>query len=270
MKRKILLNSGTFTERDVFGRKTSISFHPAGKPGWYLRYGNSVIPIDYKIAFSQGSYIQLRCNTLTMLNIYEHIGVLRWLGYDGVEIEMHDNKWPPYGGAVLYLEFFSKELWFENDGSTVERIAPQRHAESFRFNTLDSSAKISFTTDEKLHLNVVSHWKGLPPYSSRFLFEELSPSVQSEIWTARPQGYPHYQKRIAQFVSKIGWPNKDRISWKGEQDNKMVSREWFFHAVQDTLGALSLCDPVALPTLSYHRVKGGHFVDLDVIKKAFQ
>ena len=227
------------------------------------------MPINYKIARAKHGYIQL-CVENDLGNVYEHISPLRSLGYDGIALKFHD-KWPPYcGGVRAYLAFFKKELRFKTTDDDIPYIGPSQSSEAFRKDR-SSFVKIVPVSDKRLHMDVLSQWRPLPTYRRKFVFEAMSLEDQQRIWDAKPQGDPqYYRKLFAKVLHTFGWPNMQHISWKSDGTPHQIAEEWWYHAVQDTIGAVNLCDHIALPAASVKRAYGGHALDLEAVKKAFQ
>lgn len=268
MIRKRLVKEITIEGRNLLRKKSSITFLPAGKPGWWLRTTNSGdVPIDHRIAKHKEGRIQL-CSGGVILNVWEHIGALRFMGIDGVIVVVHDN-WPPFlGGMRGYRPYFLK------DGVTVEdgimpTIKPVRYGEYESYNHMLSSTAIS--PSEKLILNVRAKWGDLPWYDQRLVMEELSEDLWEDIWDSKPQGWPKGRSLFFTLLIRLFKKlNRKEVAWIEDfPDKKSASYRWGLHRVQDILGCASLCSHIALPIMHYDSYLAGHKEDLIIHKQCF-
>ena len=289
MKKMKLIETVTVTGPDFFGRNSSITFTPTATPGWYLETedqsfiaypdGSSChvgtskkfCPIDHRIAQSKPLTIQISFGT-TVVNNWEHIGVLRFMGIDGIKVSMpKGQKWPPYlGGAGAYYEKISRFLRIQKE--ELPTIDVKKENGWHYKKRVGSYVEIDEAgPDSLLRLNVIAEWKPLPKHSAEIIVDEkLRQFLIDKILPSKPQGFPFSRHSLAKVASRFGWPNIDNISWrKNFSKDEEVSYWWWLHRVQDLLGTLSLCSNTHLPIGKVLSKNAGHKADLIVIKKAF-
>lgn len=268
MIRKKLKKEVTIRGINIFLQNASITFLPAGKQGWYLRtltHGN--VPIDHRIARHREARIQLHCGDTT-LNIWEHIGALRFLGIDEVVVVVH-NKWPPFlGGMKGYYPEFLKEGVLEECG-ILPTIKPLQYRDYETFNHVLASTKIS--PADTLELQVWARWGTLPWYKEHFVMEKIPLDQWEEIWNSVPQGWLRGRNALLSLGVRLLKKNvSENIAWiKNFKTLEETSRAWGYHRVQDIFGCLSLCSHIALPAMQFNSYCAGHREDLVIVKECF-
>lgn len=265
---KKLIKETTVTGQNFLGQKSSITFKPAGRPGWYLETEDGQIPINHKIAFSKRGRLQLRYKN-TVLEVIEHILALKMLiGLDEVVLVVH-KKWPPYlGGAGGYAEQL-KDCWIQT-WNTFETIQPTEKACIELDNKLNTEVSIrkSFGDPKTLTLEICGHWHPLPSYHQKITLD--NEVVLKYALESKPQGFPTYREYLADLVSFFGWKNKKFVSWVSHYKNpEDASYAWWCHAVQDCLGELALCHHKKIPEAYVLRWCAGHKQTLEAVKKSF-
>lgn len=265
IQRKILISPVTIHGRSFLGKKCSISFLPSDIPGWFIRTkSGKIIPIDFRIASYKKGRIVL-CEKESPLNVYEHLGALRFTGIDNVIIDTHGNAWTPYLTAGQYLDYFGTALQPTN--GYIPTITAKRESCYRSGNALRSLVRIKPLTT--LELRIITQWKGLPLNVEHISFNNFSDNFLSEVFMAKPQGLSQ-RKLPAQIVSLFGWPHMKQVAWIDDFDTKAdAAYAWWLHRIQDTLGELSLCDHAALPTGYIISYKSGHYESLCAIVQAF-
>lgn len=266
MKRKILVKETTVTGPNFWGRNSSLTFLPAGKPGWFWRTKKGDVPIDHNIVVAKKGRLQARYGD-EKLNILEHIVALKLLiCLDQVVLVAH-NPWPPYiGGTGGYDRQLSKS-WVQTDYN-FETIEPNKNSLVQLDNKLATEVSIEKTENHGLLITVHSHWSPLPPYKETLDISDLD--SRKDILNARPQGYPAHREYFAEIACLIGWPNKKYVSWIDKSKPLIeTSREWWAHAVQDCLGELALCHYRKIPSAKVFRWCAGHKQTLEAVKISF-
>lgn len=275
MKKMILTKTVDVVGHNFFGFKSTIRFVPLDEPGWFLikRDKNGAIikkiPINYKIAFCLKGRIQLKYEDLE-INIWEHIGVLRFLGIDCVGVEMiRGSKWPPYlGGAGSYYKQLAKYLSITNEEIPIIKV---KQDSSWMYSAdSDRSIYISKGDSQKLILDVSAKWKPFRRKTERLIInQEVITFLINCVFSAKPQGYPMSRFYFAKFASFLGWPNLNYISWANKENESDIPHFWWLHRVQDLLGGLSLADHFALPVGYVNSFDAGHLADVTVVKNSF-
>lgn len=266
LKRKKLIKELILHGRDFWGNKSSIIFEPTDEPGIYLQTKkDGVVPIDFRIAKRRKGRINLEAGGTT-LPVYEHIGGLRFAGFDNFKI-IPVTPWPPYlGGMRGFLPGFLLEGYTEEDG-VLPIIQPNCLAQYESGNRINSETGIYMPSDSKFSLLVQAKWSPLPSYVERVYPYTFTPEQWMEFWNAKPQGFPSYRKKVAKFLK---WPNMGHVAWMDDFSSPTeASRAWWKHRVQDILGCLSLASHTHLPLLHYQSFCAGHKEDLKVLTKAF-
>lgn len=268
MIRKKLIKEVTVPGKNFLRQKSSITFLPAGKPGWWLRTKHAGdVPIDHRIARHKEGRIQLCCGG-TRLNVWEHIGALRFMGIDGVIVVVH-NSWPPFlGGMRGYRPYFLEKGVTVDDG-VLPIIKPKKYERYESYNHILATTAIS--PSEKLVLNVQAKWGDLPWYSERLVVEEISNGLWEDIWNSKPQGWPKGRSPFFTLLIRLFKNlNREEVAWiKDFPDEKSASYGWGLHRVQDILGCASLCSHIALPVMQYDSYLAGHKEDLIIHKQCF-
>ncbi len=268
MIRKKLIKEITVTGKNFLRQESSITFLPAGRPGWWLRTKDKGdVPIDHRIARHREGRIQLHCGGTT-LNVWEHIGALRFMGIDGVVVVVN-NKWPPFlGGMRGYRPYFTQKGVTVDDG-VLPTIKPKKYDEYESFNHILSSTSIS--PSEKLVLRVKARWGDLPWYSEDLVIEELSDDLWEKIWNSKPQGWHKGRSLFFTLLIRLFKNlNNEEVAWiKDFPDTQSASYGWGLHRVQDILGCASLCSHIALPIMLYGSYLAGHKEDLIIHKHCF-
>lgn len=273
IKRKIVTIPVTISGRDFLGRDSSITFTPHDKPGWWwnTKY-HGFIPIDHRIARYKKGRIQLvmpgEC-----INVWEHIGALRYIGIDNVSVSMDHGSWPPYLVAGEYLQYFTDALTevLEDDeyGACIPAIGITASTDASYSSGNHLLSRVDISRHHELVLSVHSQWKGLPEHNETLYMEILPGAVLRDIFFALPQGLAN-RKVIAQIASFFGWPHMDRVAWPDTFHSKeQASYAFWLHRVQDILGETSLVDHKALPWCKFYSFMAGHNESLHAIKKAF-
>lgn len=270
MLRKKLIKEVTIRGKNLLRQDASITFLPAGKPGWYLRtLTHGTVPIDHRIARHREGRIQLHCGDTT-INIWEHIGILRFFGIDGVVVIAH-NKWPPFlGGVRGYYPAFLKDGVLEEENSVLPTIKPLRHDEHQSLNGILACTEIS--SADSLELQVQAKWGDLPWYKANLAMDVISSKEWYEICDSKPQGWPKGRSPLLSLAIRLlkQWTDHGNIAWiKDFKNPEDVAYAWGLHRVQDIFGCLSLCSHKALPAMKFRSYCAGHKEDLKVLKKCF-
>jgi hypothetical protein len=275
MKRKILTDEVTIEGPSFLGNKSRITFTPAEEPGWFMivrgRNATHKIPINHKIASCLKGRIQLSFGDVA-INTWEHIGMLRFLGIDGVCVEIKNNEsWPPYlGGAGSYYEKISKHLKL-----TADHLPQIKGKANILYKYKNNPERsVSFVDNGKtntLELDVSAKWHPFPFYTRTMVIDEITQWFLLEnVINSKPQGYPKSRFYLSKFISFFGWPNHNYIAWPRDFDtDEDVAYAFWLHRIEDILGGLSLASHIALPTGLVISVNGGHEGDLYVVKNSF-
>ena len=270
IQRKILTKKVIVSGPNFFGFKSEITFIPIDEPGWFILEKDTNkeeirIPIDYKIAKFSFNRIKLNSQNTT-INAWEHIGMLRFLGIDGVGVRISNgNSWTPYlGGAGAYYKKFIPCL--RATGELIPTIKPKKDSQWQYLKEIERIVSIKVL--DELILDVSAKWFPYAEYQKEILVNEsILDFFTKEVLLAKPQGYPNYRYDIAKLLC---WKNLEHVAWAKEfKTYSEVSYRWWLHRIQDLLGDLSLVSHYALPTGKVYSKNGGHKGDLIVLKNSF-
>lgn len=269
IKQKILKKSVTITGKDYWGRTAWIKFSPSNRPGWWWKTKNGLVPINHKIAEKRRGQITL-CSGFESLPIWEHIGVLRFLGFDQMEVEA--SSWAPYdGSALIYYEHLIDKIEVTGKNIPLVRITEEIKS-TYDPKKRNGYLKISPTLPDgkgitDLCLNVEAGW---PPLSN--IKETIFASDEKyllNILGVKAQGYPHYLYNVARLAESFGWPHFKNLTWLQDHGPEETAKLFFKHRVLDLLGCMSLSHHEYLPAVYVESSFAGHEVDLIAIKECF-
>lgn len=254
---------------DFRGLKGKLTFYPLeSKNGWMWRSKKSFLVsinsaiVDIKTRRTR-LYFQGR-----KLQIYEHIGPLRWFGLCGVSIE--STPWPPYYGRVFELweaikpyckEDTSKDINWYTVREPVKWIYPNPRNGQIAF------TEIRPNTGKELKMKITCNYPGMGVWTMFFSFpnnKELE-----ELCLARNQGWPPYLYHFSKIASKCGWPHHRTSTWIQEHEKGLIILEQFInHRAADLLGSLSLLCRDGLLSANVTSICSGHEADIMAIFKA--
>lgn len=266
-----LLHEATCRGTDFWGRPSAITMSPSRLPGWYWKQPDgTALPINHHlIGHARPRRIILR-HERNALHVFEHIGVLRFLGLD--RICLHASRWPPYHGCAGGLWTALSSACAETPAASQTWVTVTRPI-TWRY-PRHRGGQEAFTTflpakEQKLFLAVLCNFPGIGEREVRLCLPDDQHHLPS-ILHARAFGHPGFLRHPARFASKIGlWPHAQRICWFDGSNAEAVLDEIVWHRAQDLLGALSIlcCDGRMLAgTVVSHC--SGHYADAQVVHEA--
>lgn len=263
----------TITGKDVFGRNASITFAPIEKPGWWWKFGEQVDGSDVLLPITQ-NMIQVKkrrscfcLNENTLLNVVEHITVLRMCGLDRIVISS-DTPWPPY--------FTSKEL--------IEKLSPMRllgynltwtSVISHGFFMSGNRSSTIIKLEKGVFIDAMIEYKNVGSIKKMFNIACAYDVVNIIEIGAKTQGWPQWYYHVAQIAQKyMQWPHVDRVAWvqKYTHDKKILLALWLNHRILDILGmigAMSLTDSDII-SCKFLSTRGGHKTDFKAFQQIFR
>ncbi len=258
----------TLEAPDFWGRKARIIFHPSKLKGWWWKYNrnkDNFVKIGPKIVNSKSERVRLKYKK-SKLEIFEHIGILRWFGLCDLVIE--STPWPPYfGRAFEYWETIrpycqidqSREVDWYDLIRPVEYVLPEQRANR------DAFTKIYPGRQKSLKIEVTINYPILGGHFMQFSFPDNG--LLEKISKARTQGWPMSLYLLSKSASFFGWPHHDSIIWINREGRKKSIFEFINHRVADILGSLSLACGDGLISGRVVSVCSGHRADIGVITK---
>jgi hypothetical protein len=266
MNNLTLTHSVTIKGRNLFGLPSSITFHPGplDNPGWYWLDRGRLVPITSVMATTKKRRIVLEMSFTRQLQVFEHIGFLRWMGFNNLVIEA--NGWPPFcGGALFYYERLrgvavvkSEIVSHRTVTGLCDWIYPQKRQERW-------GVEIWPGDSPTLQINIECDFPGeLGKFS-----KELSlpnDDLLMEILQANTVGLPHW----LYWPARALLPRKSRsIGWVKQLGVEQFRERMLLHRAQDLLGALSfLCDGNHLFAGSVKSRCAGHEADIYAVRDA--
>ncbi len=271
MNKLYLTEAVTVEGKDVWGRRGWIRFSPSRMSGWHWKTSSGeTVAIDKEIvAYNKWlRFISLSYGGHS-IHIWEHIGVLRFFGLDGILVE--SSPWPPYHGRAF-------ELWralYPHARRSEEMIpwcTPEYDAEWHYGGVRQGGyTRIVPILEKKLGLTVTADYEGIGAKTIRFTIDSRIPfelaSNMDPVIEAHSQGWPRRRYWFCLLLQLLGWPHFYNVTWPQHQDSRQTIELFARHRVGDLLGALSLLSHDKLPACMVWSVKSGHEADLHVLEK---
>jgi len=253
---------------NYFGPSSTITFSPHKESGWWWRmHDGSLVAIDYKIASLNKRRITLE-SPRQRLEVWEHIGCLRFVGLDAIVIE--SDTWPPHfghaGGLWEQLKPHVDEAGYHvplcgvaTDVACMEHSATQNKSVTW----------CTVSNAHQLTIEVYINYKGLGEYRHNFTVNLNGDTerVFDQILHAPSQGWPMWLRPIQQTLNLAGLgPVWESVNWPQDCTSTSTALHLFaLHRIQDILGAMSLVDAKRLPTGQVTSHCAGHRHDLAMI-----
>lgn len=264
LKKEVSVNG-----RDLFGRKAKITFYPIqGKErGWWWLMDKETFSLEMlpNIVHLGKRRTKLVAG-VRKLEVFEHIGSLRWFGLCDLVIE--STSWPPFHGRPL-------ELWEAIKNScekdTSRDIPWYTLKEPVRWTYpkcragLTAFTEISPSTEKRLKIRVIGKYLGLPPYQLTYVFPD--PALE-EILAVHSQGLPSMLYHLLKIPSLFGWPHHDKFVWQQNHAEEEIWGKFVQHRVADLLGILTFLCRDGLLSADVTSVCSGHKADINVVMTA--
>ena len=216
------------------------------------------MPINSDLLHHNQRRLNLICGS-SRLELFEHIGVLRWLGLDGVVVR--SPRWPPY--------IRSGEMWEQlqshctpNLNATIPRVTVGQTIESTYPGGSRRYTKISPSRDDLLEVTLVIDYPGVGRKELHYVDSDPLDTALLAYFI----GWPPAMHYVSRGFGAIGWPHHQRIQWSPENSPDATLAHWANHRLIDLLGALSVIHPTGLLAGHVESYCSGHAADLEVIK----
>lgn len=261
MKRK-LISEIKVSGLDIFGRDSEITFSPALLDGWFWNLGDFIVPINYLLIKGRLRRLSLEIDRRRELEIYEHIGVLRWTGLNGVVI--NSKRFPPYFGRA-------SEMW-----EVLKRSAVPLDAE-VSWVTVKREIKVG---SSYRYLQILPQSKGRQPGLNIRVYINF-PKLGS--WTcethlpmalaledclrARTLGWPQWLYHFSLLAPNFIWHHHKKVVWPQDYSTSEILNEIAMHRLADLLGALSLVSSRHLLAGEVISYCSGHELDILALKQ---
>lgn len=289
IQRRRLTREVSVEGKNFWGFPSRLTFTPTtnGERGWFWlpRPGENPIPINADRAVSKPRRISLAhrgaAGPTCYLHCYEHIGVLRFTGLDGVIVSQIGSfptpEWPPHFGRAYELCMALSKCW-EIAGETIpwisipKTVRGSRKSRRARYTQLQPPAVGEANPDELcLTVAIYGDYAGVGtgtahyriPFQTGIGMENLE-----NIMATHTQGFPRMLFYPSLLASCFGWPHHRRTVWPQEHGCAPAVDLFLAHRLGDLLGALSLMSHTALPALHAVSYLSGHEPDLRAVKQA--
>ena len=270
MKRLLLTQSVPIIEgKSPTGGTAWIKFDPMpnNERGVFWKVPNLItgdydyIPIDYRIAkMSKLHNIYLEHGN-NILFVYEHIGALRSLGFDGFSIEA--SNWPPYV-TTWYIAERMLRYSKETDEDIPFFSFKQKYYPPLCLHEdgLDKSVEIIPSPNGETILNISIDYRRFKIRDKKRM--SVNKDLLENIFPIGPQGI----SRPLLFLSKLLHCEYHRIVvWPHKEKNKeLLTWKFIAHTMVDRLGELSLFSHYMLPSCELVSHCAGHKMVLQLIK----
>lgn len=251
---------------DFWGFESKISFCPTLRHGW--RWGLDVIypVIGPEIIDSATRRLRLSFRD-KKLEIYEHIGILRWFGL--CQVLINSSSWYPYYGRSLEIwqkikpfceeDAFKKINWY-----TIKE--PVRWEYPGLRNGQKAFTEIFPSNKPKLEVRTIVSYPGLDTHALQFSLPNTG--FLEKICSVHNQGWPKYLYYLSKGASFFGWPHHRTAVWVQELGEKEALNQFALHRAADLLGGLSLLCKDGLFAGRVISQCSGHQADMQAILKA--
>jgi len=257
----------TIRAPNLWGFPSEIKFSPTPHPGWWWQ----VNPITTaKISPELIDKQTLRTRLVfgkRKLEIFEHIGILKWFGLDGVVVE--SKPWPPHFGCALRLWEELRPFCKEDASRDVAWYGVTKRV-CWLYPKL-RSGQVGFTEilpSEKPGLELEIAYSYPPIGTKKMTFSSINTALLEEICRYPSQGVSHWFYYLLKFASYFGAPTYKTATWPKDNPPEETMRRFVLHRASDLLGALSLLCEDGLfsgKIISHH---GGHESDVKAILQA--
>ncbi|MBU2634870.1 hypothetical protein KJ841_00140 [Patescibacteria group bacterium] len=259
----------TIEDPNFWGFKGKLIFSPLGSDyGWIWRDNRKFfISINPSIVDKKARRTRLYFEG-KKLQIYEHIGVLRWFGLCGLSIR--STSWPPYYGRSFEFwqaikPFCEQDMSKHINWYTIRK--PVRWNYPKLRNNQTAFTEIRPNTKKELKMEIMCSYSGMGAWTNYFSFpnnEELE-----KLCLTYGQGWPPYLYHFSKIASKGGWPHHRAFIWVQEHGKGLIILEQFInHRAADLLGSLSLLCRDGLLSASVTSICSGYEADIKTIFQA--
>jgi len=280
MRRLILGHNVLVKGDDILGRAATIELIPMSKAekelGWHWitdegRAHPAHIDSAYLHQTGFGNTVGLR-NTTCHTTLWEHTGILRWLGLDRVRVR-HPAA-PPYFGRSLELWDAIKSHLRPDTTADPLRIRDYQHiswangdAATKLDHTKVTDGRIEYRPHNRCHLDVVIRINypklGRYEYEHRvYRNDEVGITALEPVLDAYTQGWPMWHKWPAHLL----WTHSHKAVWAQDYSAQEVLRLFALHRCADLLGTLSLVDNEWLLAGQVVSYGAGHSEDLELVQ----
>lgn len=257
--------------KDFWGRDASLTFASAERSGWWWKIGEHVdgddvlIPITREMIKVRSRRVCFEHDSGVLLNVVEHITVLRLCGLDRIVLSSR-TKWLPYLTPMelwnalettpLHYELSWTKLNGQGSGDLKGRIS--HVTESLCENRIFVDAEIDYPQIGKKH--------------DARTFETRQDVVQLFGKGSQSQGWPRWHYFLGYVVRTFfRWPHFERVAWAQNLHDPACLKDRFLqHRIVDILGMIGAMSLRGSSVIScdFLSRKGGHKTDLLAFQEA--
>lgn len=254
---------------NLWGFKSRLMFSPLPPDyGWMWRNNRLFfISINPSIVDNKARRTRLYFEG-KKLQIFEHIGVLRWFGLCGVSVT--SSSWPPYYGRSFEFWQAIKHLCEEDTSKEINWYTlrkPVRWTYPKLRNNQTAFTEIRPNTKKELKMEITCSYPGMGVWTNYFSFpnnKELE-----ELCAVYNQGWPPILYYLLKIPSFFGWPHHKTAVWIQKHGKGLTTLEQFVnHRAADLLGSLSLLCRDGLLSASVTSICSGYKADIKTIIEA--
>jgi len=225
-----------------------------------------LIPVDLRLAgynpFLHLIYLDSPCSRL---NIWEHIGVLKLLGLNGVVVE--GSAWPPYHGRPFEIWEALKPHVVETN-SDIHWLRPEKRFEWHYPNGRQGFLRIEPHDDpekKSLEIHAILDYKTLGETAIDFSFP--GNGCVEKMFQAKSPGWPRWRYHLCCLASGLGWPHLNSVTWPQRLSPELALEQFALHRIGDCGGAMSLAHFETLPSAKVTSYCAGHEADLATLSQ---
>ncbi len=253
---------------DFRGLRRELTFYPLeSKNGWMWWSRSFLISINSAIVDTKVRRVRL-CFEGKKLQIFEHLGVLRWFGLCGLSIQ--SSPWPPYYGR-------SSEFW-----QAIKPFCEENKSEDIKWYTIREPVKWTYlklrnnqaafteiypNTRKELKVKIMCSYPGIGAWTDYFSFPNRE--ILEELCTAYNQCWPPYFYYFSKIASRGRWPHDKTFTLARVRGKQItILKQFINHRVTDLLGTLSLLCRDGLLSADVTSICSGHEADVNAIIQA--
>lgn len=260
MKKIVLGKEVVVKGRDFFGRRTSVLLRPIKESGWYWQTpSNGIVPITPDLLLTKLRRVVLEYRG-EKLEVFEHLGPLRFYGLDNLLVAPESN-WLPYDGSAGLFWKACRPYMLE-----VGKLSPFS-IDPLSFSSGDKRLDYYSANTPQRELLTVSVGIDYPRLGACTIRSTVQHESFRELMCVKTQGWPRYYRPLAIAAGWCGWPHRHAAVWPQEHPAEVTLSLFSKHRLLDLLGALSvLCPPGHILSGNVNSYKAGHKEDAAFVR----
>lgn len=247
----------TIHGKDWFGKESSITMVPHEGSDWW--WNGVKITSEILVPIKRGVSLSIERKSLQE---FEHYGVLRYFGLQGVLII--GSGWPPHFGRALDVWAVIQPMCeVVNEPLSYVTVKDYVH---WNYETeIHRYTSIQPINEPLLVVKLYIEYVGIGALSRTYTFP--NDVLLGNVLTAYTQGWPRWLRYGAIVLDKCGWPHYKTVQW-AEGKEEYILDQFALHRLQDLLGVLSVLCRGGMFTGIVTSHCSGHLADINVVKAA--